>query len=206
MRRCGTASYWPPSGVVRYPQTMRTQAPGQSSLLFLDVAQILMSKKIPYAVVGALAAAVHGEVRGTTDADALLYVALHRLEALRTAFERAGIQTELRFGDYKDPIPAMLILQDSHENTVELLAGLRGMDPDAFTRTTTVPFQGDTLQMIGREDFIAMKCFAGDPQDIADARAALQRRDAATDLDLLRRLTRRFGRAATDVLESRLSP
>ena len=100
----------------------------------------------------------------------------------------------------------MLILQDSHENTVELLAGLRGMDPDAFTRTTTVPFQGDTLQMIGREDFIAMKCFAGDPQDIADARAALQRRDAATDLDLLRRLTRRFGRAATDVLESRLSP
>ena len=51
-----------------------------------------------------------------------------------------------------------------------------------------------------------MKCYAGGPQDIADARAALKRRDAATDLDLLRRLTRRFGRAATDVLESLLSP
>ena len=185
---------------------MRTQAPGQSSLLFLDVAHILIAEKITYAVIGALAAAVHGEVRGTTDADALLCVALQQLGALRTAFEDAGFQTELRFGDDEDPIPAMLILQDGYENTVELLAGLRGLDPDAFTRTITVPFQGDTLRMIGREDFIAMKCYAGGPQDVADARAALTRRDAATDLDLLRRLTRRFGRAATDVLESLLPP
>ena len=51
-----------------------------------------------------------------------------------------------------------------------------------------------------------MKCYAGGPQDIADARAALKMRDAATDIDLLRRLTRRFGRAATDVPESLLSP
>ena len=185
---------------------MRTQAPGQSSLLFLDVAQILIAEKITYAVVGALAAAVHGEVRGTTDADALLSVALQQLGPLRTVFEDAGFQTDLRFGDDEDPIPAMLTLQDGYENTVELLAGLRGLDPDAFTRTITVPFQGDTLRIIGREDFIAMKCYAGGPQDIADARAALKRRDAATDLDLLRRLTRRFGRAATDVLESLLSP
>jgi predicted nucleotidyltransferase len=99
----------------------------------------------------------------------------------------------------------MLILQDDHDNTVELLAGIRGLDPEAFRRTITVPFQGDTLRMIGREDFIAMKCYAGGPQDIADARAALTRADAATDLDLLRRLTRRFGRAASDVLEQLLA-
>jgi hypothetical protein len=185
---------------------MRTQAPGQSSLLFLDVAQILIAEKIAYAVVGALAAAVHGEVRGTTDADALLSVALPQLRPLCAAFDNAGFQSELRFGDHEDPIPAMLILKDGYDNRVELLAGLRGLDPDAFTRTITVPFQGDTLRMIGREDFIAMKCYAGGPQDIADARAALKRRDAATDLDLLRRLTRRFGRAAADVLESLLSP
>jgi hypothetical protein len=185
---------------------MRAQAPGQSSLLFLDVAQILTAEKIAYAVVGALAAAVHGEVRGTTDADALLSVALQQLGSLRKAFDDAGFQTKLRFGDHEDPIPAMLILQDGYENTVELLAGLRGLDPDAFTRTITVPFQGDTLRMIGREDFIAMKCYAGGPQDIADVRAALNRRDVVTDLDLLRRVTRRFGRAATDVLESLLSP
>ena len=123
---------------------------------------------------------------------------------LRSAFEGAGFQTELRLGDHEDPIPAMLILKDSHHNTVELLGGLRGLDPDAFKRTITVPFQGDTLRVIGREDFIAMKCYAGGPQDIADAQAALTRRDERTDLDLLRRLTRRFGRPATDVLEQLL--
>lgn len=184
---------------------MRTKAPGQSALLLLDVAKILLAQKISYAVIGALAAAVHGEVRGTTDADVVLSVVLQRLSALRTAFERAGFQTELRLGDQEDPIQAMLILQDGFENTVELLVGLRGLDPDAFTRTITVPFRGDALRMIGREDFIAMKCYAGGPQDIADARAALRRRDVATDLDLLRRLTRRFGRAATDALEHLLA-
>jgi hypothetical protein len=49
-------------------------------------------------------------------------------------------------------------------------------------------------------DFIAMKCFAGGPQDIADARIAVK--SALTlDLDLTRRLSRGFGRAAADLLE-----
>jgi predicted nucleotidyltransferase len=180
---------------------MRATAPGQSALLFLDVAQILLEREIKYAVVGALAAAVHGDVRGTNDADAVLSVALQQLSALQAAFERAGFQTELRFGDSEDPIPALLVVRDNHENTVELIAGIRGFDPDAFSRTLVVPFQGDTLRIVGREDFIAMKCYAGRPQDIADAQAALRRRDSATDIDLLRRLTRRFGREAADVLE-----
>jgi predicted nucleotidyltransferase len=184
---------------------MRTHRPGQSALLILDVARILKLQNIPYVVVGALAAAVHGDIRGTTDADALLSVALPQLQSLRRLFEDEGLQTELRFGDGDDPIPAMLILRDSHQNTVELLAGLRGLDPAAFTRKITVPFQGELLEMIGREDFIAMKCYAGGPQDIADAHDALRRGDIATDLDLLRRLTRRFGRAAADVLEQLLA-
>jgi hypothetical protein len=36
-----------------------------------------------------------------------------------------------------------------------------------------VPFQGASLRVIGREDFIAMKVFAGGRQDLADARNAL---------------------------------
>ena len=184
---------------------MRTRAPGQSSLLFLDAAQVLLEQNIPYAVVGALAAAVHGEVRGTTDTDVLLSIALQRMRQLSASFKDAGFKTELRFGDPEDPIPAMLILKDGFENTVELLAGLRGLDPDAFERTIAVPFQGELLQMIGREDFIAMKCYAGGPQDIADAQSALKRYDVPTDIDLLRRLTRRFGRTASDALEQLLS-
>jgi hypothetical protein len=41
--------------------------------------------------------------------------------------------------------------------------------------------------------FIAMKVFAGGPQDLADARQAMDFDRDALDLDLLQRLAARFG-------------
>jgi len=180
---------------------MRTRQPGQSALLLLDVIAVLKAQTIAYAVIGAMAASVHGELRATADADALISVSASRLVGLRAVFKKAGFETDLRRGDANNPIPAMLVLSDRYGNRVDLLGGLRGLDPQAFARTVPVPFGGETLRLIGREDFIAMKCFAGGPQDMADARAALDGAQAPVDLDLLRRLTRRFGRAAADVLE-----
>jgi predicted nucleotidyltransferase len=95
----------------------------------------------------------------------------------------------------------MLILSDSHNNHVDLLGGLRGMDPAIFSRTVQVPFMGVNLRIVGREDFIAMKCFAGRPQDILDAQSAYRSAQGPVDLDLLRSATRRFGREAADNLE-----
>lgn len=183
---------------------MKASGPGQSTLLLLDVATVLAKEKVAYAVIGAMAAAVHGSIRATTDADALLSVALSKLRALEKAFKKAGFESELRRGDAEDPIPALLVLSDRHGNRVDLLAGLKGLDPDAFSRLIAIPFQGSTIPVISREDFIAMKCFAGGPQDIADAEIALRLGEAGINIDLLRRITRRFGRAATDVLETLL--
>jgi len=80
---------------------------------------------------------------------------------------------------------------------VDLLAGLRGLDRLALSRSITVPFLGGSLRVIGREDFIAMKCFAGGHQDIADAVQALKTTDHPLDLAILRWTTRRFGRPQT---------
>lgn len=184
---------------------VRARAPGQSALLLLDVARVLTDEGIDYAVIGAMAAAVHGSIRATTDADALLSITLPRLGKLEKVFRKAGFTTELRRGDASDPIPALLGVSDRHGNRVDLLAGLRGLDPAAFSRSIAVRFQGTSIQVIGREDFVAMKCFAGGPQDVADARQALRSLDQPLDVDLLRRLTRRFGRAAADALEQLLS-
>ena len=183
---------------------MKARRPGQSALLLLDVAHVLVQDGVEYAVVGAMAAAVHGAIRATTDADVLLSVALSRLAALEKAFKRAGFESELRRGDAEDPIPALLVLSDHHGNRVDLLAGLRGLDPEAFSRVISVRFKGRKIPVISREDFIAMKCFAGGPQDIADARIALRPRDAQVNIELVRRVTRRFGRPAADVLEGLL--
>jgi predicted nucleotidyltransferase len=185
---------------------MRTRAAGQSALLLLDVVDVLSEQKVTYAVIGALAASVHGAIRATTDADLLLSVALVRLTRLEKAFRSAGFATELRRGDLEDPIPALLAASDQYGNRVDLLAGLRGLDPEVFTRAIEVPFHGATLRVVGREDFIAMKCFAGGPQDLADARQAAATADRPLDVGLLRRVARRFGRAAADHLEQVLGP
>ena len=48
---------------------MRTSRAGESALLLLDVVDRLVAEKIQYAVIGALAASVHGAVRASLDLD-----------------------------------------------------------------------------------------------------------------------------------------
>jgi len=184
---------------------VRTSRAGQSALLLLDAVEILQRENINYAVIGAFALSVHGAVRASTDVDALLFTTPEHLTILRTLFERAGFRTELRRGDAEDPILSMLTLRDGYNNQVDLLGGLRGMDPGIFDRTVEVPFIGVNLRFVGREDLIAMKCFAGGPQDILDARSAYRSAQGPVNLDLLRALTRRFGRDAADALEQVLA-
>ncbi len=180
---------------------MSATGPGQSLNLLVDIVALLDAQGIAYGVVGALAASVYGSIRATTDADALVSVPASRLAGLERRLRKKGLEAKLRRGDVDDPIPALLAIEDGFGNRVDLLGGLRGLDPDAFGRTIAVPFASTTLRIIGPEDFIAMKCFAGGPQDIADAGEALQALDRRLDLDLLRRVTRRFGRPAADALE-----
>jgi hypothetical protein len=180
---------------------VRTSQAGQSALLLLDAVEILQRENINYAVIGAFALSVHGTVRASTDVDALLFTTPEHLATLRVQFDRAGFRTELRRGDWEDPILSMLTLSDGYNNQVELLGGLRGMDPGIFDRTIEVPFIGVNLRFVGREDLIAMKCFAGGPQDILDAQSAYRSSRVPVNLDLLRVLTRRFGRDAADALE-----
>ena len=180
---------------------MKARGPGQSALLLLDVAAVIGNQEIDYVVIGAMAAAVHGSIRATTDADALVSVGAAKLKQLAGGLKRAGLSADLRQGDAEDPIRALLAVTDKHRNRVDVLAGLRGLDSDVFSRAIEVPLYGSTLRVIGLEDFIAMKCFAGGPQDIADARNALKAAQEPIDIDLVRRLSKRFGRSAADVLD-----
>jgi predicted nucleotidyltransferase len=107
-------------------------------------------------------------------------------------------------GDPEDPIAALLQLTDRFGNRVDLLIGLRGLETEAFSRAIDVPFQGASLRVIGREDFVAMKAFAGGPQDMADARNALSIAGESLDVVLLERLVKRYGREAAENLQKLL--
>lgn len=184
---------------------MRTNRSGESALLLLDVVRVLTSKKIDYAVIGAIAASVHGAVRASMDADVVLSLAVQRAADLARECEAAGFRTELTRGDFDDPIPGLLRLSDAYGNRVDLLIGLRGMEPEAFSRAVSIPFRGDVLKFIGREDFIAMKVFAGGPMDIVDAKRALAAGDGSLDMELLRRIAGKYGRDAVQALDGLLA-
>ena len=172
---------------------MRPTQPGQSALLLLDVVDVLAQEAAEYAVIGAMAASVHGAVRASLDADAVAFVSLAHARDLRDKLEMVGFRAALRIGDSDDPIPALIAIEDEYGNRVDLLIGLRGLDRTALDRVLDVPFQGAVLKVLGREDFIATKLFAGGPQDLADAKAAVHIDPAHLNVSLLRTLVEHFG-------------
>ena len=98
---------------------MRTSGAGQSALLLLDVVELLDDEKVNYAVVGAMAASVHGVVRASFDADAVLMLTVQQAPELEKKLVLAGFNTQLRRGDSTDPIPALLSLTDAFRNRVD---------------------------------------------------------------------------------------
>lgn len=184
----------------------QAKAPGQSALLLLDVIRILDSRDIPYAVVGAFAASFYGVIRASMDADAVISMDLvgAGIETLRAAFRQAGFKTMHRKGDLKDPIGAVLHVEDGFGNRVDLLIRVRGMEEDAFKRTVKTRFMGRAIRLIGVEDFVAMKIFAGSPQDLNDAAGALKVSRGRVDRSLVKRLTQNYGRSALHNLNSLL--
>jgi len=184
---------------------VRPRGAGESALLLLDAVEVLKAEGIKYAVVGAVAASVHGAVRASLDADVLIAAAEQQVTSLHKAFSNAGFQSVVSRGDPGDQIPAVIRLSDAFGNRVDVLVGLRGLDPEAFARTIEIPFHGSTLEFIGREDFIAMKVFAGGPIDLVDAERAIAANPASLDLELVGRLAARFGKGASASLKSILS-
>jgi predicted nucleotidyltransferase len=170
-----------------------------------DIAGLLASRGVRYAVIGAMAAAVHGVLRASLDADAVVALQVREGQALRQALLQEGYDVALRTGDPDDPIPGLLEIEDRHGNRVDLLLGLRGMDPELMGRTRKVTLADATLEIVGREDLIAMKAFAGGPVDLADARAVIELDRESLDLALLRRLASRYGRDAAQALEHLLA-
>jgi hypothetical protein len=183
---------------------MRPTGFGQSALLLLDAIDVLTREQINYAVIGAMAASIHGAIRASIDVVAVISLGLTKPSDLVRVFEAQGFQIELRLGGEDDPIPAILQVTDRFKNRVDLLMGLRGLEPEAFSRAIEVELQGATMRVVGREDFIAMKAFAGSPQDMSDARNAITAARGTLDLILVRRLAKRYGRDASDGLEKLL--
>lgn len=185
---------------------MRRTGPFQPVHLLLDILDLLNEFGIPHAVVGALAVSYYGIPRSTTDADSVIWV-LDTGKSERDVADgllAAGYRVELRRGGLDDPISRCIFVQDEYENRVDLLAGVRGMDPEAAHRCIRASLLDSEVRIIGAEDLIAMKIFAGGLQDLEDVRGIIRVSGNTLNPELLRTLAHRYGANVTRTLDKLL--
>ena len=162
--------------------------------------------QIPYAVIGAFAASFYGVVRASMDADAVISLQSGQLDIndLVHEFREPYFKTQYRKGDFKDPVGAVLNIEDQFNNRVDLLMNIRGVTEVIFSRAVETEFMDTRIRMIGLEDFIAMKMLAGGPKDVSDVIGVLKVSYDRINRVLVRELVQKYGKTTLARLESLL--
>jgi hypothetical protein len=171
---------------------VRVTGPGQPVHFLLDIADLLNDLRIPYAVVGAFAVSFHGIPRATNDADTVIWLkeSGKTEKDLSQRLTQEGYRVESRSAEADDPVAGVVAVEDKHDNRVDLLLGIRGMEPNAPARATVLD---SSLRFIGLEDLVAMKVFAGGHRDLEDVNGILQVSGRHLNVVLLRQLAARYG-------------
>jgi len=148
-------------------------------MFLLQVTKALDAARVPYAVVGGFAVALHGAVRGTVDVDLAIRLVERDFKATEKALLGLGLRSRLpltaaevfRFRDEyirnRNLIAWTFVNPDRPSEIVDLVLtqDLRGMKTRAFK------VQGRTVKVLAIQDLIRMKQASGRPQDLEDIKA-----------------------------------
>jgi predicted nucleotidyltransferase len=186
------------------PQTMPADPGSTNPPRLLDqVGRILDAYGARWAAIGALAVAYHGPIRASFDADALISLKGSRvdLDQLAARLRETGWKVDVREGEPGDPLGFVVRILDRAGNQVDLIGGIRKLDPEFFGRATRTTVDGMKLRFASAEDLIALKLFAGGPKDLEDAEGVIRVQAGRLDTALLRRLCKGFGARAAKACE-----
>ncbi len=127
----------------------------------------LSAARVPYAVAGGLALAIHGIPRATVDID-LLVLPLDVDRALAAAAER-GFTVEAMPMRFSDGMQMRRVTRIAGEETLTLdLLLVEGPLVAAWESRVWVETERGTVSVVSRDGLIRMKVAAGRPQDLAD--------------------------------------
>lgn len=166
-----------------------------SPRLLDQVGRILDALGAPWAAIGALAVAYHGPIRASYDADALISLKGSSVDLgqLGDYLRESGWKVDVREGEQGDPLGFVVRILDKAGNQVDLIGGIRKLDPDFFGRARRTTVEGMKLRFASAEDLIALKLFAGGPKDLEDAEGVIRVQAGRLDSALLRKLCKGFG-------------
>lgn len=146
------------------------------------VCQALDHAKIPYAIVGGYAVALHGAIRGTVDVDFVIKWTVENLQKVEQAFKEVGLVSRV-------PIDALNLFAQREEyiekrnflawnfynpkNPLEQVDLIINYDLNS-ANTKQIHTNFGTIQILSRKELIAMKRASGRPQDLEDVKALEQ--------------------------------
>jgi len=148
-------------------------------MLLIKLVQKLDELKIPYALVGGHAVALHGAVRGTIDIDLVIKWSLKNLRELEEALKELGLSSRLPL-TYQD----VFNFKDEYIKNRNLIAW-NFINPDDPTEQVdiilTTDLSGKSVvskkigdfyaKVLAKKDLIEMKKQSGRKQDLIDIEA-----------------------------------
>lgn len=148
-------------------------------MFLYDVCAALNKAKIPYAVVGGYAVALHGATRGTIDVDIAIKWSLQNLTKVEVVLKEMGLVSRI-------PVNADNVFQfrDEYIQNRNLIAW-NFYNPSNLaeqvdiiinydlvgSHTDSMKTPSGIIKVLSRRDLIKMKKASGRPQDLEDVKA-----------------------------------
>lgn len=146
----------------------------------------LTSRRVPYAIIGAIAVQVWGEPRTTQDLDLTIAVPVEDTDSVIT----------LLLGSFPRRIPdaedlarrkRVLLLTASNGVPVDVSLALPGYEDDVMARARTVTLTpGVEVRVCSPEDLVIHKCVAGRPNDLRDVEGVVARQRSSLEVAYIR--------------------
>jgi hypothetical protein len=138
--------------------------------LLADVAALLRRHRIPFALIGAGAMAVHGVSRSTADLD-LLATDDRCLDPALWRGVGNDVAVDVRRGDAADPLAGVVRLTRSEEIDLDVIVGRPSWQRDVLARAAMRAEH--EVPVVTLSDLILLKLYAGGSQDAWDVEQLL---------------------------------
>jgi hypothetical protein len=134
---------------------------------------------VGHCLIGAAALAAHGVSRSTLDID-LLAVDPRTLDEITWARLRTeGVGVEIRRGDSADPLAGIVRLSAPPDRPVDVVVGCSAWQREIIERARPLRLADSEVAVAQAADVVALKLFAGGPQDLWDIEQLLGAPDGA---------------------------
>jgi hypothetical protein len=137
------------------------------------VCALLEAGRIPYALIGAAAMAVHGVSRATVDLDVLTTDRRCLDDETWRDFRAEGVSVEIRPGDADDPLLGVVRLDRAEDRSLDVVVGRGGWQDEALRRAMVQTIGGVSVRVVTAADLVLLKLYAGGIQDRWDIQQLL---------------------------------